>query len=316
MGELSQQIGKKLENYGSVLFSNLNWTLLAQNLEVNCTRQSHTSQSGTAKKTHGIDLLHGFYNPFTGMNEAVITECKNHLWKDFIPSKIQGWIEELVNTIECASTSPEVSSYLKENVLTTGILIFNSSDREYEHCRARDCLSKIMVPRRRTPIMVYFTDTARLDKWVALNEMISDIKQKNQEHKFGIIYPSIGGSQWERSDIITPNYLFSDYIISSYTTKKEIYNDIKQIDVKAIFCFDKIGEDSLIYMKDMINKLQVEARGDRHQELHVFYYPESASDIILVKNLFNKSQTSKTNIFVKFLKNRHLSPVDYGEGDD
>lgn len=33
MGELSQTIGKKLENFGNTLFANLGWEMLAQDLQ-------------------------------------------------------------------------------------------------------------------------------------------------------------------------------------------------------------------------------------------------------------------------------------------
>ena len=102
MGELSQTIGKKLENFGNVLFQNLGWELLTQDLPIDCTRSTHKSSSSKSgeRKSHGIDILEKFYNPFTARNEAVIIECKNHQWKDFIPSNLNLWVEELLNTTE------------------------------------------------------------------------------------------------------------------------------------------------------------------------------------------------------------------------
>lgn len=145
MGELSQTIGKKLENFGNTLFANLGWEMLAQDLPIDCTRSTHkspTAKSGE-KKTHGIDILQSFYNPFSARNEAVIIECKNHQWKDFIPSNLNQWIEELLNTIECASTSPKAAPYLTDTTLTTGILLFNSSDNLYDHVKATDTLKRL-----------------------------------------------------------------------------------------------------------------------------------------------------------------------------
>lgn len=145
MGELSQTIGKKLENFGNTLFANLGWEMLAQDLPIDCTRSTHkspTAKSGE-KKTHGIDILQSFYNPFSARNEAVIIECKNHQWKDFIPINLNQWIEELLNTIECASTSPKAAPYLTDTTLTTGILLFNSSDNLYDHVKATDTLKRL-----------------------------------------------------------------------------------------------------------------------------------------------------------------------------
>ena len=314
MGELSQAIGKKLENFGSNLFTNLNWQVLAQNLQLDCTRSTHKSSTAKSgkKATHGIDILQGFYNPFTNRKEAVIVECKHHLWSDFIPSKLNVWIEELVNTIECASVSPTVVPYLSEHTLTTGILLFNSSDNKYESKKALESLSKVIVPRRRNPVMIYLADTDQLEKWYSLNKEITSIKESNKEHNFGIIYPSIGGSNWERTAVITPSYLFSDFILSAYTKKIEVMDCTKKIDVKSIFCFDKINEDSLLYLHDMINNLQLEARSERHQEIHIYFYPETANDTSFIKDCFNRMiGADKPTFKIKFLDNRRLSPVAY-----
>ena len=61
MGEQAAKIGKKLEGFGVNFFANLGWTELTQDKEIKCTRSSHK------KKTHGIDLLCKFTNPYICM---------------------------------------------------------------------------------------------------------------------------------------------------------------------------------------------------------------------------------------------------------
>lgn len=312
MGELSQTIGKKLENFGAVLFANLGWELLTQDLSIDCTRATHksaTSKSGE-KKSHGVDILQGFYNPFTARQEAVIVECKNHQWKDFIPSNLNQWIEELLNTVECAGASPKIAPYLAETTLTTGILLFNSSDNLYDYAKAQETLAKVTVPRRRIPIMLYLADTGRLEKWFALNTEISRIKEANRDHNFGIVYPSVGGSQWDRQATITPSYLFSDYILSVYTKTNTYDNGTEKIDVKAIFCFDTVTNDSMLYLLDLVNDLQFESRTERKQEVHLYFFPENIADKKLIEDYFSKIIAQKKSAFqLKFLDNRRLSPV-------
>lgn len=311
MGELSPAIGRKLERFGINLFANLEWEILKQDIQIDCTRSSHKGKSGK-KSTHGIDILQGFYNPFNKRKEAVVVECKHHLWKDFIPSKLNTWIEELVNTIECASSSPTVSPYLAKYILTTGILLFNSSDNLYESKKANESISKVTIPRRKNPLMIYLADTNQLEKWYSLNKEITSIKNGNKDHNFGVIYPSIGGSNWERLSVITPSYLFSDFILSAYTKTMEVSDGTKKIDVKGIFCFDKVNEDSLLYLRDMINNLQLEARGERQQEIHIYFYPETTKDTDIIKDCFNYMiGMDKPAFKIKFLDNRRLSPVAY-----
>lgn len=312
MGELSQTIGKKLENFGNMLFENLGWELLTQDLSIDCTRNTHKSPSSKSgqKKSHGIDILESFYNPFTARNEAVIVECKNHQWKDFIPINLNVWVDELLNTIECASASPKVTPYLSESTLTTGILLFNSSDNTYDYEKAQKTLSQITIPKRKTPTMLYVADTGRLEKWYALNTEISKIKDTNNNHNFGIVYPSIGGSQWDRQPIITPSYLFSDYVFSVYTKTYEHANGTEKVDVKAIFCFDIVNEASMLYLLDMINDLQFESRTERKQEIHIYFFPEKNDDSQRIEDCYNRVIKSKKPSFqLKFLDNRRLSPV-------
>jgi len=312
MGELSPEIGKKLENFGSILFENLGWELITQNLSVNCTRSTHkspTSKSGD-KKTHGIDLLKGFYNPFTTQKESVIISCKNHKWKDFIPSNLNQWIEELLNTIECTSASPVTAPYIAETTLMTGILLFNSSDNLYDVNRAQTTLSQVIVPKRRAPIMLYIADTGMLEKWFALNKEISKIKDTYANHNFGVVYPSVGGSHWDRKSLITPSCLFSDYIFTVYTKTEEHKDGSNKVDVKAVFCFDSVSEDSMLYLLDMMNSLQLEARSERKQEIHIYFFPEDSVDNKRINDFFAKTiSKNKPDFQIKFLDNRRLSPV-------
>lgn len=206
MGELSQRIGKKLEHYGNSIFEHLEWKILAQDVQIDCIRAAHKNAKSSDKKTHGVDILAGYYNPFTKRQEAFIIECKHREWSNFIPSNLSLWVEELCNTIECASTSPALTTYLEEYTLIGGILLYNSSDNIYEMKRALKSISQIKVPRRRHPLMIYLADNSRLEKWCSFNAEIAKIKQNSIENSFGIIYPSIGGSTWDRSPVVTPTY--------------------------------------------------------------------------------------------------------------
>ena len=310
MGELSQRIGKKLEKYGNTIFNNLEWEILTQDLQFNCMRPSHKNPKNKEKTTHGIDLLQGYYNPFTDRKESIIIECKHREWSNFIPSNLKIWIEELINTIECASLSPSVNPYLGEYTLVGGMLLYNSSDNKYELTRALENISKIDVPRRRNPMIIYLADNNRLEKWYSFNQEISKIKSENRDNNWGIIYPSIGGSHWERLSVVTPSYLFSDYIITTYTKTNELEDGIKK-DIKAIFCFDKVNEDSLIYLRNMINELQLESRSDRKQEFNIYYYPESAEEIDYIKECFSRFNKDKQYFKLNLLDNRRLSRISY-----
>lgn len=311
MGELSQRIGKKLEHYGNFIFEHLDWKILAQDVQIDCIRTAHKNAKSSDKKTHGVDILAGYYNPFTKRHEAFVIECKHREWSNFIPCNLSQWVEELCNTIECASTSPIVTPYLEGYTLIGGILLYNSSDNKYDSKRAATSISQIKVPRRRHPLMIYLADNSNLEKWYSLNSEIAKIKQNSVDNSFGIIYPSIGGSTWDRVSVVTPSYLFSDYILASYTKNLTTQNALTKVDIKTIFCFEHVTDDSLKYLQDMINELQIESRSDREQEVHFYFYPETEQEIDHIRESFCKMFADKSTFKYFLMDNRRLSRIYY-----
>lgn len=123
MGEHASKIGKKLEGFGEVLFANLGWIELARDKEIKCTRSSHK------KKTHGIDLLCKFNNPYSTGNQGIIIECKNRQMSSITQATIEEWVKELINNIECAQSAPELADVdLANTTLNTGLLLIHAND--------------------------------------------------------------------------------------------------------------------------------------------------------------------------------------------
>ena len=88
MGELSQRIGKKLEHYGNSIFEHLEWKILAQDVQIDCIRAAHKNAKSSDKKTHGVDILAEYNNPFPKHQEAFIKEYKLREWNKFIQYKL------------------------------------------------------------------------------------------------------------------------------------------------------------------------------------------------------------------------------------
>lgn len=313
MGERSQQTGEKLENYACKIFKEFEWNILARNVQIVCRRTSHKNPKNKNKKTHGVDILAGYYNPFKERKEAFIIECKNRAWSNYTPSTLSSWIEELCNTVECASISQELSEVLKEYTLIGGILLYHSSDNKYESNHARSIMSKIKVPKRRSPFMIYLADNNRLNKWNSFIKSVNEIKQDSDQNSFEIIYPSIGGSTWDRNIVVTSTYLFSDYILASYTKKTQNTYITITSNIKVIFCFDHDTEDSMKYLQDMINELQLEATLVAPLEIHCYFYPETEKDIDSIKRSFKKIFENKTNYKFTIMDNREIAEIDLQE---
>lgn len=181
MGEQAAKIGKKLEGFGVNFFANLGWTELTQDKEIKCTRSSHK------KKTHGIDLLCKFTNPYIAGNQGIVVECKNRQMGSITRATIEEWVKELINNIECAQSAPElVDVDLRNTTLNTGLLLIHANDK-FDQQKFYDHLSKIAFPNRRNPINIFIAANDRIAQWTSLFAKV----KTSYNNGFSFIYPSM-----------------------------------------------------------------------------------------------------------------------------
>jgi hypothetical protein len=319
MGEKSKSIGEKLEGFGENLFSNFGWTELTRDKEINCTRSSHKNKDDEKKKTHGIDLLHTCYDPYRERKLGIVIECKNRQWSGINQSKLNEWLKELINTIDCAQNANELRDFENEGyTLNTGILLINANDNKFEKDKFYEYLVSLEYPSRRNPMNVFIAGNDRIEQW---NSLFKTVKNECTE-EFKYVYPCIGSSKYTESKYLTVNHMFSKFIFGTQT----IYRDEKawttsdkpaHIPYKQnyIFSFDVFSPDSFKYVCSLFKHFQFE-----NADEYIFYfYPHKADDIDYVRKYFtqsilgsdNKAMLDRQKVSIRLLENPHINPVDY-----
>lgn len=309
MGEQASKIGKKLEGFGEQLFSGFGWLELTRDKEIPCKRSSHN------KKTHGLDLVMKFDNPYIAGYQGVIVECKNRQMISITQSEIENWVKELINSIECSQSSAELSDINLENTtLNTGLLLIHANDT-FNAEMFDKYLKGISVPSRRNPINIFIASNREINKWNALINFI----RLHYSDNFYFVYPSINGSTKVAVNYLCINSLYSKTIFAQRTHSVSDFRNGMSYNVpvrQAItFSFDEISINSFRYMWSMFKYYQFE---DCDEYIFVFY-PTKTNDTEFVNDYFINSLTSngqpiKTEIARKikidFIDNRNLSPVD------
>lgn len=293
MGEASKNKGEEFEAYMHGLLQDLGWKTF-NNIEIDCRRNDHKSgasnQSETSKRTHGVDVLASFYNPVAKRSEAAIVECKNYAWKGINNGKLNDWIKELINTFECANGQSIIGENLDEAVLTYAILAFNANDNKQEIGKLQRLLREINSPSKRNSFLLLIADPFRLRVWEALRKEIKSIKKTSINKKFDFYYPSINNSGLDIRDSITPYYLFSDFIIGQYTIRHEDRDGTtRNVDIRCIFDFDAVNEESLKYLVSLIRGLQLESRTSSRLEIHVYFPRFNIQGEGRIKYLFDEN---------------------------
>ena len=190
--------------------------------------------------------------------------------------------------------------------MKTGLLLFNSSDNEYNKERAIQNLSQVVVPRKKIATMLLLADTLLIEKWYSLLDKLDEIK-KNDIKDFGFIYPSID-SKWTKINCLIPELLFSDFIITQHSEDIKTGNVTVTYEIKNIFCFDKVSKDAITYIESMIETMQL-ASHNKDYKMYVYWYPETSEDTTYINNI-NKENDGEIKYIA--MKNSRISIVDNG----
>lgn len=314
MGEQANKIGKKLEGFGERLFSGFGWHELARDTEIQCSRKSLHK-----KRTHGLDLLMSFNNPYLGCKQGIVIECKNRQMKSITQSELDLWLNELIYAIECAQSAAELENIdMADTNLCTGLLLVHANDN-FDKMKFDNYLSNLKIPSRRNPINIFIAGNAEINRWNSLRDKI----EKDYSESFRFFYPSIEGSNMELGKYITINQLYSRYVFAQDVFEVQKEEDGMPYTVpmvqKIIISFDDVSIESFRYMWSMFKEFQFQDA----KKLVFIFYPRKTGDAEFIENNFIKTLYQVTppitpeierKIKIDYIDNRDLSPVDMGRG--
>lgn len=206
MGEKSKEIGELFEKYIEKLFREMGYDILGRNLQIKCRRSKHKNKNENQKQSHGIDILAGYYNPMTERHEAIIIECKCQKWVLFSSANVNMWVNELVNNVECSSSSPELEDILCNYTVVGAMLLYKSSDDLYEKDTSTKIIKNIKVPKRKNCSVLYIADDEQLQKWSMVVGTIENLREKSVMKNLSIYYPATKDTDLAYSKCIIPTF--------------------------------------------------------------------------------------------------------------
>lgn len=312
MGENATKIGKKLESFGGNFFPQLSWDELCRDREIKCSRTSHK------KRTHGIDLLFKFENPYNAKKQGIIVECKNRQMKSITQDEIEKWVKELINNIECAQSSPDLKDVdLSDATLNTGLLLVHAND-SFEKEKFYSYLKKLHFPNRRNPINIFIAGNDKINLWTSILNKIN----LSYSAGFSFLYPSINGFSKVITPTLTINAMFSKFIFAQSKYEETRVNTEGEPYMvphtqHIMFFLDTITPSNFKYAWSMFKYYQLQGASR-----YVFiFYPRGKDDVEFIKNDFIKTLKSGKNpiseeeaqkIKLDFFENRDLSVIETG----
>ena len=284
MGENSGNIGKQLENYVTKFFARFKWRFIANNREIECTKRATHN-----KKSHGLDVIFDFYNPYQSVKQTIVVECKSRKNQSITLIDMQKWVDELISTIECMQSSRQLEDLnITDGKIDSGMLVVFSNDG-YAKEKIDKLLGQINVRVKRNPISIYVADNNYLKRWKGLL-IFSELK-----NNFNFIYPSIDKSSRSLLENPTLDILYSTYIFAEYIDDK----DGCPKKTAALISFDDVTIASFRYMWSMFKNYQLES----YDQYSFVFYGKTAAEINYIESEFARSLTfANNNEMVNFNK--------------
>ncbi len=317
MGENAQKIGKKLEQLGVDLLELFGWTERMRDKEIKCTRSLHKNEEGNSKHTHGVDLYMEYFDPYIGRKQGVFIECKNRNWSGITQKKIENWVNEEINLIECAKSNKELQEFYADDAeRNCALILINCNDDQYDEKKFFEYLSVLQIQNKRIPYKIFVAGNTMINKWDAISRMIKE----SYHNGIKVLYPSISNSQPIAEKYWSINQLFSKYIfaetIETDTVETNEGRFIKEVKKLVIFDLDIVCADSFQYMWSMCRFFQYE---NQYKRIDICFWTETKEEhnyicenfkLILKSYKDNIDVKVLDSIKLKFLLNRKLNVVD------
>ncbi|PTB87558.1 hypothetical protein C9939_00720 [Pseudidiomarina aestuarii] len=253
MGEASKTSGEIGEKIAAKLLEEIGWKNSIKNISIKCTSSAHRNKNDKQVQTHGDDLVFIYDSPFhDDTTEVVHISVKNSVKEVKSPSGIvsdfKKHIKELNDTIECATSNPEINEIIerfeaKRRIRHNGLLVWTHCGQNSLEANIRQHLSKIRIPDEIIH-PIYLIDNERAS---FLIQTINHAKHKHTECDRKFYYPKIGTAIYDEQDRYgdhLPLELISSDIVPWKITKS---NDAVEISIYANQEFEKETYQKLMF---------------------------------------------------------------------
>lgn len=264
------------------LFEELGWVLHGSlGFDIPCSLHDR-------KNPHGVDGYMTYFDPYRGFKRGVIIESKNWAWKNISPSKIESFLEQTLQTLECASEYEKSDPRLySSNVRTINSAILGiwakinetNRDNNYDHEKFKEYLQKAPIyTRRREAYKLLVLGNYNLKRLGSLVKTFNEIKKEYE----GIQFYHFGFSDNDpvRNSTLTIEEIVSRYVVASSKSGGKTF----------VFYFDDVKLESLYYMYYALRKYQL--TGDEKQ-INIYHFERNPDRFILEE--FKQNGPHKTS---------------------
>lgn len=228
--------------------------------------------SGRDSDQYGIDGYMTYNGPFRNKERGFIIESKNKKWQSYGKQKVKKHADDTLKKIEAANHSDDFDEFLnfgESRIVNTGVLgMWVRNEDDFKSDTFQEWVGNIPVRPKKQTFQILALGNDQLNRLASLHSQFMKLKKEDENAQF--FYPSQGDSGSTGSDILTLEYMLSDYVFAQLTKTKSVGNMTVDVDVGVVFFFDDITLDALNFMYRAVLRYTL----DNVEELWVYIYED------------------------------------------
>ncbi|MDC7726397.1 hypothetical protein [Bacillus cereus] len=292
MSEEQQFQGDRWTTQTSNILTELGWIQKGDsNFDIPCSNKAlHKTGENPRKNPHGIDLLFSYFDPHKKKDLTVVVESKHRKWNGINTSNIQDFVDQLLMTVDCATTNTQLKTLGCQNVRTGLLMIWCNEPELFDEQKFREYLKNLNLHPRKNPIPIYVASNTEILRMCSLINKVKEIDQNPDTESFSFFYPSdyFSGGQTPslRKEHINLTYMFSKYIFAKSRIANRSRNGTTIDEVNHVFFFATPTLEELNFMYSCIKKFQFEDA----DKLLIHFYDEQTDYRVEIKEFLRAKQ--------------------------
>lgn len=272
MPEKQGQAGDIGEERLIALLKGLGWTKRG-GIGTDITSDYHPDRDSDQ---YGIDGYMTYNGPFRNKERGFIIESKNKKWGSYGKQKVKKHADSTLQKIEAANHSDDFDEFLnfgEPRIVNTGVLgMWVRDEDEFNTGTFQGWVNNIPARPKKHTYQILALGNDQLNRLASLHSQYEDLKGEDENAQF--FYPSQGDSGSTRADLLTVEYMLSDYVFAELTETKSLGDASADVSVGVVFFFDDITLDALNFMYRAVLRYTL----DDVDELRVYIYEDERDE--------------------------------------
>lgn len=254
MAEEQGNTGERANKRLRALLEGFGWEYKGGEVDISCEARQHDQDE------HGIDGYMVYEDPYLADERGVLLESKSKKWESWGPTSLDKDAKQARTALECSTRSEDFEDKLNHRNnrnVDASILGAYTHNEEYDDEQFQSYVESCTVKKGGGgPYHVLILGNKHLSRLASIQSKYEDIRNNHTngedilEGELRYYYPPLHVPKGapRRSDQMSFEYLFSDYIYAKLQKTVKNGNDIENKNISIVFNSGGISKDSLHFL--------------------------------------------------------------------